>query len=264
MYGTFLLFIIGTFGRTAAPGAMVMLEDGEGRTRVVRAGPAIVIELTPRPGMAAMVGIGVATLVVAVVLGAVADAAFVARYTAVVLPLFLLIMAAGVAVIPGPRFRAGCLAVLVLAGVLTGESENAQQRSQAVQVAAVLNRQAQPGDLVLYCPDQLGPAVDRLLNVPGLVELTFPRATGAQRVNWVDYRQVIARTDVETFAQEALARLGAGHTLWLVWRDGYPGLGTDCGSLRSWFDLLRTPGPVVVRQNGSVFYEYENLVRYGG
>ena len=43
----------------------------------------------------------------AVVLGAVANAAFVARYTAVVLPLFLLVVATGVAVLPGRRFRVG-------------------------------------------------------------------------------------------------------------------------------------------------------------
>ena len=47
---------------------------------------------------------------------------------------------------------------------------------------------------------------------------------GPERVDWVDYKKVIARTDVDTFAQEVLARLPAGHTLWLVWRDGYPGL----------------------------------------
>jgi len=174
------------------------------------------------------------------------------------------VVASGIAVIPGRRFRVGCIAVLCLAGLLTGFGENKQHRTQAVKVAAVLNAQAQSGDVVAYCPDQLGPAVDRLLTVRGVVELTFPRAIGAQRVNWVDYRKVIAHTDVETFAQEVLARVGVGHTLWLVWRDGYPGLGGDCGYLKSWLDLLHTPGPTVVHQNGSVYYEYENLVRYGG
>ena len=264
MFGTFLLFIIGTFGRTAAPGTMVTLQDGDGRTRVVRAGPSIVIELTPRPGMAAMVGIGVATLVVAMVLGAVADAAFVARYTAVVLPLFLLIMSAGVAVLPGRRFRAGCLAVLVLAGILTGESENAQQRSQAVQVAAVLDQQAQPGDLVVYCPDQLGPAVDRLLKVRDVQQITFPRATTPERVNWVDYKQVIASTNVYQFAQQALSRAAGGQTVWLVWRNGYPGLGSDCGYLMQWLNLFRNQSSVTLIHQNSSYYEFENLTRFAG
>jgi uncharacterized membrane protein len=264
MYATFLLFIFGTFGRTAAPGSMVTLEDREGRTRLVRAGPAVVLELTPRPGMGPLVAIGVGTLVVAVALGAVANAAFVARYTAVVLPVFLLVMSVGVAVIPGRRFRAGCLAVLVLAGVLTGESENAQPRTQAVQVATVLNSQAQSGDLVIYCPDQLGPAVDRLITVPGLREITFPRAIGPQRVDWVDYRQAIASANVYQFAQEALSKVTANQTVWLVWRNGYPSLGSDCGYLMKWLDLFRNQSSVTLVHADGSYYEFENLTRYTG
>ena len=263
MFGTFALFLVGVFGRAAAPGTAVRVTGPDGEVREVPSGPAIVIELRPRPGMAPLVLMALGTLAVAVVLGAVAHAAFVARYTAVVLPLFLLVVAAGIAVIPGRRFRVGCIAVLCVAGLLTGYGENKQHRTEAARVAAVLNAQAQTGDVVVYCPDQLGPAVDRLLTVPGVIQTTFPRALGPQRVDWVDYKKVIARTDVETFAQEALSRLGAGHTLWLVWRDGYPGLGSSCGYLESWFGyLLHSSGPTVVRQNGSVYYEYENLVRY--
>jgi hypothetical protein len=212
--------------------------------------------------MAPLVLMALGTLAIAVVLGAVAHAAFVARYTAVVLPLFLLVVAAGIAVIPGRRFRVGCIAVLCVAGLLTGYGESGQQRTQAAHVAAVLNAQAQSGDVVVYCPDQLGPAVDRLLTVPGIIQLTFPRAIGPQRVNWVDYRKVISATDVETFAQESLNRVAEGHTLWMVWRDGYPGLGRDCGFLKKWFDLFRPNGVTVVQENGSVYYEYENLVRF--
>lgn len=264
MFATFALFVVGTFGRTAAPGTVVTVESPDGRTRQMPAGPAVVIELKPRPGMAPVVTVAVGTLVLAVVFGMVANAAFVARYTAVVLPLFLLVMATGVAVIPGRRFRVGCIAVLCLAGLLTGRTENSQQRTQAVQVAAILNAQAQPGDVVVYCPDQLGPAVDRLLRVPGVTEITFPRAIGPQRVDWVDYKKVIAHTDVSQFAQDALARVPTGRTLWLVWRDGYPGLGGDCGFLKSWLDFPRDQGVTLVHANGQTFYEFENLTRYAG
>jgi hypothetical protein len=264
MFATFGLFLLGTFGRTAVPGTLVAIQDPSGFTRKVQSGPAVVLELKPRPGMGPLVGIAVGTLSIAVVAGAMANAAFVARYTAVVLPLFLLVVSTGVAVMPGRRFRAACISVLVLAGLLTARSENAAQRTQAVQVAAVLNAQAQPGDLVIYCPDQLGPAVDRLLTVKGVGQLTFPRAIGPQRVDWVDYKKVISRTDVSQFAQSALTQLAPGHTLWLVWRDGYPGFGGDCGYLKSWMDLFRDTGVTLVRQNGSTYYEFENLTRYTG
>lgn len=264
MFASFFLFILGTFGRTAAPGTIVSVESPDGRVRQVPAGPAVVIELKPRPGMGPLVAIAIATLVLAVALGMVANAAFVARYTAVVLPLYLLVTATGMAVIPGRRFRTGCIAVLCLAGLLTGQTENAQQRTQAVQVAAILNAQAQPGDMVVYCPDQLGPAVDRLLKVPGVTQITFPRAIGPQRVNWVDYKKTIERTDVSRFAQSALSRVPSGRTLWLVWRDGYPGFGGDCGYLKSWLDFPNNQGVQLVHANGNKYYEYENLTRYAG
>lgn len=264
MFATFLLFIFGTFGRTAVPGTRVALADANGNVSHADAGPAVVIELRPRPGMAPMVGVAVATLIGAVVLGRLANAGFVARYTAVVLPLFLLVMGTGVAVMPGRRFRVGCVAVLALAGLLTGQSENAEQRTQAVRVAAVLNAQAQSGDVVVYCPDQLGPAVDRLLTVQGLTQLTFPRAIGPARVDWVDYLKTISATNVSQFAQQVVARVPTGRTLWLVWRDGYPGFAGDCGYLESWLSLLRQPstGVTLVTADGNTYFEFENLTRY--
>lgn len=263
MFATFALFILGTFGRTALPGTMVAVEDPDGWVRTMPTGPAVVIELKPRPGMGPMVVTAVGTLVLAVLFGEIANAGFVARYTAVVLPLFLLICATGLAIIPGNRFRACCLSVLVLAGLFTAGHENSSQRTQAVQVAAVLNSQAQQGDLVVYCPDQLGPAVDRLLKVPGLQQITFPRATAPQRVDWVDYKEVIASTDVSRFAENALNRVTSGRTLWLVWNNNYAGLGSNCGYLKSWLDLFRTSGVTLISANGQ-YYENENLTRFAG
>lgn len=247
-YGLFALVVLGVFGRPAPPGS-------------VRGRSAVLLTTSPNRRVVGVIGVVAGTLVVAVVAGAVAQAAFVARYAAVVLPLFLLVVAVGVGLF-NRRVAALIMAVLSVAGVLTGFGVNGQARTQAVQVAAVLNVQAQPGDLVVYCPDQLGPAVDRLLTVPAVSELTYPRAIGPQRVNWVDYKAAIAAAHVDVFAQQMLSRLGANHALWLVYRDGYAGLGSSCGQLRSWLDLLRPTGETAVRANGGRYYEYENLVRY--
>ena len=100
------------------------------------------------------------------------------------------------------RVVSGMLAVACVGGLLSAQGQNSQPRTQAVQVAAVLNAEAQPGDVVVYCPDQLGPAVDRLLKVPGVTQLTYPRMIGPARVDWVDYVSTIQHTDVGTFAQE--------------------------------------------------------------
>ena len=224
-------------------------------------GRGINLVLQPNGRALPVAGILIGTLVLAVGAGAVAQAAFVSRYTAVVLPLFLLLTGLGVGVFGRRRLAGGLLAVLCVAGLLTGLGNNGQARTQAVQVADVLGVDARPGDMVVYCPDQLGPAVDRLLRVPALTELTFPRAIGAQRVDWVDYRATINATNVEGFAQQMIERLNPGHSLFLVWSDGYPGLAGSCGTLQSWLTLLLGQGAIMVHQNRS-FYENENLTRY--
>jgi mannosyltransferase len=252
MFLLFSLIVVALFGR---PGEGTPL-DASGRRAA-----AITLELRPRAGVLPLFGITAGTVAVAVVLGAVANVAFVARYTAVILPLFLLMVAIGITTFRDRRAVAAITAVVCLAGLLTGFGQDQSQRTQAVQVAAVLNAQAQPGDLVVYCPDQLGPAVDRLLRVPDVTELTFPRAIGPQRVDWVDYTKVINNTNVAAFAQNMLSRLDPNHTLWFVWRNGYDGLGGSCQALDNWFNLLKPGGTTVVGQNGS-YYEFENLVRF--
>jgi mannosyltransferase len=265
MFWLFALVMLGVFGRpvrlvgprgklTGAPAAGDADQEVPARHQVT-------LDLRTRPAARPLVAVVVGTLAIAVIGGALANAAFVPRYTAVVFPLFLLVAALGFTVFADRRMVAGLLGVASLAGVLTGFGNNQQQRTQAVQVAAVLNTQAQPGDEVVYCPDQLGPAVDRLLTVPDLTQLTFPRAIGPARVDWVDYKQVIDHTDVGSFAQEMLSRLPAGRTLWLVYRNGYPGFGGDCGYLDAWLNLLRPSGETVVASN-SHFFEFENLVRF--
>jgi hypothetical protein len=224
-------------------------------------GRGVTLVLQPTGRAMPVAGVLVGTLVVAVAAGAIARAAFVARYAAAVLPLFLLLIALGVEVLGRPRLVRGSLAVLCGAGLLTGLGNNAEPRTQAVQVAQVLNAEARPGDMVVYCPDQLGPAVDRLLRVPAVTELTFPRAIGAQRIDWINYRATIDRTNPETFAQDMIARLSPGQTLWFVWRNGYPGLGGDCGDLQGWFSLLLGQGAPLINENAT-YYEFENLTRY--
>lgn len=247
-YGLFAMLCLGTFARSAPGG-------GPGGRA------ALLLVARPDRQVAPLLGVLCGTLCLAVAAGALAQAAFVARYAAVVLPLFLLVVAVGVARFR-PRVAVVVVAVLSAAGLLTGVGQAAQQRTQATKVVAVLNLAARPGDLVVYCPDQLGPAVDRLLRVPSVAELTFPKAIGPQRVDWVDYKAAIASTHVDIFAQQVLARLGADHSLWLVYRDGYPGFGSACGHLRAWLDLLRPTAETVVRADPAQFYESEDLLRY--
>ena len=55
-------------------------------------------------------------------------------------------------------------------------------------MAAALATYGRPGDVVAYCPDQLGPSVFHLLPADRYRQITFPRETGPQYVNWVELR----------------------------------------------------------------------------
>jgi mannosyltransferase len=259
-FGFVVLIILGLFGRSAkAPSGSAMAAADPASDGA----PAPLVHLVGQanPRVAAVAGVLIGTLGISVVAGAIANAAFVARYAAVVLPLFLMLVALGISVLGRGRVIVAIVVVASLAGLLTGWSANARPRTQAVQVAQILNAEAQPGDLVVYCPDQLGPAVDRLLTVPGITELTYPRAIGPSRVDWVNYKQTIAQTSPQTFAEQMLAQLGANHTLWVVERDGYPGFGNACSTLVSWLNQAKPTAVVMVHQE-SKYYEYENLLRF--
>jgi hypothetical protein len=203
----------------------------------------------------------IGTLSVAVVLGLVSGAAFDSRYVAVVFPLFVLLCALGVTVFTSRAVTSVVLAVACTAGLFSAQLWNSQPRTQAVQVAAVLNAQAQPGDMVVYCPDQLGPAVDHLLTVPDVTELTYPRMMGPQRIDWINYTATIQNTSPAWFAQEIVSRLNPGSTLWLVWRNGYHVFGSSCGDLANWLEMYHPGGETVMSQNLN-YYEPENLVRF--
>jgi len=200
------------------------------------------------------------TLLVAVLGGTIAQSAFVGRYTAVVFPLFILLIALGVTVFADRRVLAAILAWTVCAGLIVAVGANLSPRTQAGQVAHVINTEASPNDVVIYCPDQLGPAASRLIDVP-VQQYTFPRGDDPSRINWVNYEQAVNGANVEQFAQQMLT-LAAGHDIWFVENSNYPGTEGKCGQLMSWLSVKRPNGQVWVSDKPSISLENETLIRY--
>ncbi len=263
-----LVFVFGFFAGTGAWAVMlgflffalvalgVMGRPGPRPTSVV-----LELQCQPRSRFLGLLLGG--TLLVAVLVGALTGAAFDQRYIAVVFPLFVLMCTVGLCTFASRRLRVALLVAACAGGLVAGQQWAAQPRTQAVQVAADLNAHAKPGDMVVYCPDQLGPAVDRLLTVPGLTEVTFPRGIGPQRIDWVDYVSTVRATNVSKFATAARNALPPGSTLWFVYRNGYQGLGNSCADLYDWFKQS-LPGSVGVVEANADYYEYENLVAFPG
>jgi hypothetical protein len=144
------------------------------------------------------------------------------------------------------RVKTGVLAVAVALGLAASASNVTTNRTQAGQVAAAIRAGAKPGDVVGYCPDQLGPSVSRLLP-SNLVQLTFPAGQPPQRVDWFDYSARNAAGQPAAYARTLADRAGPGHAIWLVWLSGYLTLDFKCEAVTNQLASLRPGATQVVR-----------------
>jgi hypothetical protein len=199
------------------------------------------------------------TLLLALLAAVASNSAYVVRYTATAFPLFVLVVAFGTLVFVDTRIRAGVLAAAVVLGLLASLPNIGGGRTEATRVARVLNAQARPGDVVAYCPDQLGPSVSRLVTAH-VDQLTFPRSTSPRFVDWVDYATTNRAASTRPFAAMLDARAGA-HRLWLVWSPNYRTFGTKCSLLAGRLQRVRPEMKRVVKVN-SHYEEQMGLIRF--
>jgi hypothetical protein len=212
-------------------------------------------------GLAAII---VATLLLA--LGAAmasTDGAVEGRYTAVVVPLVLLVLAMGVTRLPR-RFGAVLLAALVVVGLSASTTMATALHSRAGRLADLLNSQARAGDLIVYCPDQLAPAVEVRLHVDGVTRLELPHQPNRLMINWVDYNDRIAALSLtDTAAQiEQVAKSGPGAAVWWVGGFKYRTHDAFCGALHARLLTDLGPSSVLVSNTGQAF-ERPVLERFG-
>lgn len=153
-------------------------------------------------------GIALLTLLLAWATVFFGGGAYTGRYTAVVVPLVCLTVALGALALPGRWTPAAVLALLVVIGVATGVPAASKPRSSAAGVVAAFRAAGgAPGDLLAYCPDQLGPPVWRLQD-RGVEQVVYPTFGDPRRIDWVDYGARQQAADPERFALELSARGG--------------------------------------------------------
>lgn len=205
----------------------------------------------------------VGTLFVAIGGGIVSHSAFSTRYAAVVYVPLLLLVALGLLVLEAPKIRAVVLLAGAAAGLAAAVPNITTQRTQAAPVVSVLKEHAQPGDVVAFCPDQLGPATYRLMPADTYKTTTFPRGTSPAFVDWVDYKSTIQHTNAVNYAQELVNEAGAGHRVWLVWAPGYQGFSNKCEQIVN--ELTAASGnqsKTWIVENPNVYYEPMNLQEF--
>jgi uncharacterized membrane protein len=219
--------------------ALLAIRSGDNQiTLDVRTAPSVRKELA------------IVALVIAIgsVAGVVTSATYQSRYAAVIAPLIFLTVAVGITRVPGPaRLLVGVVYLtLSLAGVVW---INYYQRTQSAPIAAAVAERAQPGDVVVYCPDQLGPAFSR--EMPDDVEgFSYPTLGSPERVDWVDYAERNAAADYNEIASE-VRRRADGHAVFLVWMPGYRTFEGQCEGLSTALGATAT----LVAQDSNRYFE---------
>ena len=214
----------------------------------------ILIELRTRPAYRSEAAVIALTFSIGAVLAALSSGAFASRYAAVVFPLLILLAAGGIACFLDRRIRAVVL-VGFLACCLLGAYWNVTfQRTQGRVAADAINSAAVSGDVVVFCPDQLGPAFSRSLR-DDVQAMVYPTLGSPKFVDWVDYAKRNRETDPVKVAQ-TVAERAAGHQIFVVWQPGYHTFENQCESFYASLSAAR-PGAttLVVAGAATDFYE---------
>jgi hypothetical protein len=190
---------------------------------------------------------------------------FATRYAAVIFPLFLVVAAVGLTRLDMPVVRQVAVLSLVALGLAGGVNNVVGDRTQAGEIAAAMKPDLQQGDLVVMCPDQLGPSTHRLLP-SSIAQVTYPTFGSPDRVDWRDYDERNARADPAAFAAGVVDRATASraHSVWLVTSGGYKTLEGQCEALTAELGARLGGATQTVAENADGFYEHAALFRFPG
>jgi mannosyltransferase len=213
-----------------------------------------------RLAAARLAGLTAATLGLAWLSTVAVGGAYVGRYTAVVVPLVAVLLALGVLALPARR-QVPVLAAVVGVGLVVGGLETGALRTQGGEVGEALARTAAPGDVVLFCPDQLGPSVTRVAP-DGLRLLGYPLQERTDRVDWVDYADRQAAAFPGAVARQVDALAGPAQ-VFVDFAPGYRTYGHDCQQVVSSLTHLRGEPVIEVERRLAVFEE-QRLYRFPG
>ncbi len=201
------------------------------------------------------------TTALALVIGAVAAlltaGAYEPRYAAVVVPFILILVARGIAMAP-VRIAATLTTVVILGGLAVGADEARRDRTQARDVAAMIDAAAHPDDMVIFCPDQVGPSTLRELK-GDITSVAYPSGRG-RFVDWTNYTERIDSLDPAAFAEQLDQQAGA-NAIWMVWGQNYRGLEGRCEAI---IDTLATRRDTTAVVSPSTAFEAMALRRFEG
>lgn len=220
----------------------------------------IELDLRTRPQVRREAIVVVGTFAIGTAVSYATSSAFASRYAAIVFILVMVVVAAGLTRFVGRWVRFGAVAVTVAALSIGALMNLTYERSQSRVIGPAITAGLGAGDVVVVCPDQLGPALTRVL--PDDVRVrSYPDGGDGRFVDWVDYPQRNAASDPAAFAADVLAEAGPSGTVWLVWSVSYRTLEAKCAELNAVLSARRPP-VMLIAENGDEWFEHASLTRF--
>ncbi len=219
-----------------------------------------VLDLRTRREFRGVAWIAFLTFLIGCAVSAVAHSAFASRYTAVIFPFIAVIVAAGICCFASRWIRFGVLATVCLVLSIGAVWNVVYNRTQLKEAAAIVSTTAKSDDIVVFCPDQLGPAGVRLMP-SGLTLVSYPTYGNGQFVDWVDYAERNRASDPATFANRLLVDAGSTRTIYVVWSDIYKTFEGKCAGLVAALSSARAPQSLL-GEDGDRYFEHASLTRF--
>ena len=134
------------------------------------------------------------------------------------------------------------------------------ERTQGEELAGVIAANAGPDDLVVICPDQLGPATLRSLPEE-IAAVGLPAFERPVRVDWRDYEARNEAADPAEAVVRILDEAGTG-TVWMVLNTGYRTYEGYCEGVLGGLQAQRPATELVVEARPGEVFEPMHLYRF--
>ena len=220
--------------------------------------PLAVWAAVRRPAARLAGTVALLTLLLAFAAVYVGGGAYTGRYTAVVVPLVCLCAGLGAVALRGRWSGVAVLTLVAAIGLASGIPAAGKPRSSAAGVVGAFRAAGgAPGDLLAYCPDQLGPPVWRLLD-RGVEQVVYPSFGDPRRIDWVDYAARQEAASPREFAQQLSARAPDGPLFVLAATEYRTFIGQCEALLRSLSALRGQPDALFgeVGSTGQILYRF--------
>jgi mannosyltransferase len=257
---TFADFAAGNYGEQSLIAGLLLVATLLGVFGFVIDRSTTGIDVRTRPQFRVETLIAAMTFVIGVGVSFILRGAYASRYASVIFPLVAMLAAAGLTRFGARWVRFGVITgmcVLLAFGALWNiRSTRTQMHELADKVAA----SSAAGDIVVFCPDQLGPSGSRVMP-DNLTLVSYPDHGDARFVDWVDYKDRNQAADPVAFAARLLVEAGPTHTIYVVWNGAYKTFENQCEALLGSLGAAR-PAEILASDDSDHFFEHAGLYRF--